>query len=81
VAATHYDFSQVEQSARNRAAVLDLVGGKKTVGTRSVSVSTTAKCQLVFKYVTMYVYCTKFMNVLWTLCCDTGPKKAKSILM
>lgn len=31
VSATHYDFSQVEQSARNRAAVLDLIGGKLTV--------------------------------------------------
>jgi len=31
VSATHYDFSQIERSARNRAAVLDLVGGKKTI--------------------------------------------------
>jgi len=45
VAAKHYDFSQIEQSARNRATVLDLVGGKKTVDTCSVSVSTTSKCQ------------------------------------
>ena len=31
VSATHYDFSQIKQSARNWAAVLDLVGRKKTV--------------------------------------------------
>jgi len=31
VSATQYDFSQIEQGARNRAAVLDLVGGKQTV--------------------------------------------------
>ena len=29
VSATHYDFSQIEQSARNRAAIVDLVGGKE----------------------------------------------------
>jgi len=31
VSATHYDFSQFEQSARNRAAVLDLSGGKEII--------------------------------------------------
>jgi len=28
VSSTHYDFSQIEQSARNRAAVVGLIGGK-----------------------------------------------------
>jgi len=31
VSATHYDFSQIETSARNRAAVLDLIGGKAII--------------------------------------------------
>jgi len=29
MAAAHYDFSQIEQSARNRAAVVHLIGGKQ----------------------------------------------------
>ena len=28
VSAKHYDFSNIEKSARNRAAVVDLIGGK-----------------------------------------------------
>jgi len=31
VAEKHYEFAQVEQSARNRAAVLSLIGGKATI--------------------------------------------------
>jgi len=44
VAATHYDFSHIEQSARNRAAVLDLIGGKGIVTLCALTAVTTKVC-------------------------------------
>jgi len=63
VAAVQYDFSQVEQSARNRATMVDLIGGKFMM---IINYHLSA-CVLIHE-LESFIKNTLFINVLYGKC-------------